>query len=104
MLSVCLFLLASCGLWFLMVLSPLSYWFGSRYRRVTRAAVQGLCSDWPTGREPHSRNLYALKTFFFFTFIKKVKVKAEVAVKGPVTQFGFHRSSGKEDTCVGDRR
>lgn len=42
--------------------------------------------------------------FFFFTFIKKVKVKAEVAVKGPVTQFGFHRSSGKEDTCVGDRR
>ena len=103
MLSVCLFLLASCGLWFLMVLSPLSYWFGGTYCRVTRAAVQGLCSDWPTGREPHSRNLYALKTFFFFTFIKKVKVKAEVAVKGPVTQFGFRRFSGKEDTCAGDR-
>lgn len=68
-----LFLLASCGLWFLMVLSPLSYWFGGRHCRVTRAAAQGLCSDWPTGREPHSRNLYALKTFFFFYLYQKSK-------------------------------
>ena len=71
-LSVYLFLLASCGLWFLMVLSPLSYWSEGRHCRVARAAVQGLCSDWPTGREPHSGNLYALKTFFL-TFNQKSK-------------------------------
>lgn len=68
---------------------------------VTRAAVQGLYSDWPTGREPPSPKSICSENFFFFCLYQKVKVKAEVAVKGPVTQFGFHRSSGKEDTCVG---